>query len=397
MIERYESKRMRLYTDIPADKADPLPALADQLFEALQTEFGELLPDWMGVDFQVTAYLIKDEQKFVRHNLIKDAIAGFRHGQHLGYQFWMYEQEFDYYRRHLLLHEFTHCFMLSAHESMGGRPPLWYLEGMAEIFGTHHLDEKGRLTFGIMPARPDEVVGLGRIEMVQHAIARGDFHSLSDVLALNGKDFTVSRSDPYAWSWALCHFLRTHPRYNERFRQLNAHLADGQFASRFKQLYAKDYDRLAWEWEWFAADLRHGSDVVRNQIDFDAPPAGKPFEVAAAASWRSSGVSLKEGQTVQIRATGRVTLNKTTKPWISEPQGITIEYEKGRPIGQLTAWILPDGGTRVAHPDRIETFAIGADGQFKAARAGLLFLGVNDHPNDRANNSGSYEVTLSPD
>ena len=39
----------------------------------------------------------------------------------------------------------------------------------------------------------------------------------------------------YAWSWALCKFLDSHPRWHARFRQLAIHVRDPQFNQRFRE------------------------------------------------------------------------------------------------------------------------------------------------------------------
>ncbi len=99
-----------------------------------------------------------------------------------------------------------------------------------------------------MPASPREATGLGRIEMLQRAVARGDFHTFDDVRALDGEAFTRSRSDPYAWSWGMCQFLGTHPRYADRFRKLHAHIRDGDFHRTFREQFPAEDRECAWEW-----------------------------------------------------------------------------------------------------------------------------------------------------
>jgi len=398
-IERYESPRLRLYTDIAADLAAPLPPLADQLYAALEKTFGPLPPDPKGKEFQVTAYLMKDKQKFLENGLINERIRSFEIGQHLGYEFWMYEQEYDYYRRHLLLHEYTHCYMLATKPAVRDRPGLWYLEGMAEVFGTHRLDAQGKLTVGVMPASAQETTGLGRIEMIQRAVARGDFHAFADVRRLGADAFTKSRSDPYAWSWAMCQFLGTHPRYAERFRKLHRHLTDGEFDTTLDQEFEPDADRSRWEWEWFITDLVYGSDIPRGAIEFapgDALKQPRTLAVDPAKSWQSSGIHLAADEAFSVTASGRVTVNKTTKPWTCEPQGITFEYEAGHPLGQLVGWILLDRPDDTAHDGRVAVIPIGRGGTFRAPKAGTLYLRVNDHANDRANNTGQFDVSIAP-
>jgi len=398
-IRGYSSERLSLYADIDPEIARTLPPLADQLYDQLVATFGPPLPDPDGKPFGVTAFLMKDRQTFLGEGLIPSAIRKFLHGQHLGYAFWMDDQESPYYRRHLLLHEYTHCFMLAERPTVQDRPELWYLEGMAEIFGTHRLDRNGKLTFDIMPQSTEEVLGIGRIEMIEKAVGRGDFHSVRQVRELGGQAFSESRSDPYAWGWALCHFLGNHPRYRERFRQLHAHRTDGEFAATFESVYGPDADQLEWDWEWFITDLNYGLELSHAGLTFaDGEPLRGPrtVQIASRGSWQSTGVRLAEGESITVAAEGRVTLNATTRPWISEPGGITIEYEGGVPIGCLVGWILPDSPETLDHPERTAQVRVGAAGTVTAARSGTLYLRINDHPSSRGNNEGAYTVSLKP-
>lgn len=54
---------------------------------------------------------MKEADRFRAANMLRDDVPAFEHGRHIGLEFWMNEQEFDYYREHLLLHEATHCFL----------------------------------------------------------------------------------------------------------------------------------------------------------------------------------------------------------------------------------------------------------------------------------------------
>lgn len=398
-IRGFSSERLSLYADIDPEIARALPPLADQLYDQLVATFGPPLPDPDGKPFGVTAFLMKDRQPFLGEGLIPSAVRSFRHGQHLGYAFWMDDQESPYYRRHLLLHEYAHCFMLAERPAVRDRPELWYLEGMAEVFGTHRLDRNGKLVFDIMPRSTEEVLGIGRIEMIEKAVARGDFHSVRQVRELGGQAFSESRSDPYAWGWALCHFLGNHPRYRERFRQLHTHRTDGEFAATFESAYGEDAARLEWDWEWFITDLTYGLELSHAGLTFaEGEPLGTPrsVQVDSRGNWQSTGVRLTEGESISVSAEGRVTLNATTRPWISEPGGITIEYEGGVPIGCLVGWILPDSPETLDHAERTAQVRVGTQGTVTATRPGTLYLRINDHPGNRSNNEGAYAVSLKP-
>ncbi len=271
--------------------------------------------------------------------------------QHLGYAFWMDDQESPYYRRHLLLHEYTHCFMLAERPAVGtGRT---VVPGRDGGDSTHRLDRSGKLTFDIMPQLTEEVLGIGRIEMIEKAV-RGDFHSVRQVRELGGEAFSQSRSDPYAWGWAPCHFLGNHPRYRERFRQLHVHRTDGQFGDVRVRLRGRR-GSAGMDWEWFITDLTYGLELSNSGLTFaEGEPSRAPrtVKIDSRGSWQSTGVRLAEGVDRRLGGGTGDAQCATTRPWVSEPAGITIEYEGGVPIGCLVGWILPDAPEALGHPDR---------------------------------------------
>ena len=61
-IDLFQSRRLKLFTDIDADIAKTLPPLVDQAYVAWEKYFGKLPPDADGNDFQVNGYLIKDKE-----------------------------------------------------------------------------------------------------------------------------------------------------------------------------------------------------------------------------------------------------------------------------------------------------------------------------------------------
>ncbi|MBC8117334.1 MAG: hypothetical protein H7062_23300, partial [Candidatus Saccharimonas sp.] len=158
-IRLYESKRLKLYTDIDAEAARTLPPLIDAVYLAWVEYFGDMPPDRAGSEFQMTGYLIRDEALFREAGLVPEDLPMFEHGRHRRNEFWMREQKYDYFRRHLLIHEATHCFMTFL---PGVDAPVWYIEGMAEYFATHRLAPDGSVTFRIMPTSPEDFAGWGR-------------------------------------------------------------------------------------------------------------------------------------------------------------------------------------------------------------------------------------------
>jgi hypothetical protein len=397
-IARYESRRLLLYSDIAPEIARELPPLMDEAYEALESYFGPMPPARDGSEYQMTGYIMGEKDRFLAAGMLPErALESLVHGIHRGAEFWMYEQEYDYYRRHLMIHEGTHCFMMVL---PGKRPPVWYLEGMAEYFGTHRLNDDGTAEFGVMPDDPAEFVGFGRVEMIRTAIDEGRVLTVAGVTELSDNEFVVSRTEPYAWSWAFCKFLDAHPRYQDRFRALGAHLVGEEFYRLQQNSFAPDLPVLAVEWELFARNLGYGYDIPRSAIEFRRgeplpPGASVTAQVRADQGWQSSGVWLEAGRRYAVSAEGEVVLAAEPKPWLSEPQGISIRYSQGKPIGRLVAAIQseqppePDGTGALWH-----VLDIGPGAELMPEVTGTLYLRVNDLWGEVADNTGEYRATI---
>ncbi len=395
-IHKYESKRLKLYTDIDPQLAKPLPALLDLAYEAWEDYLGKLPPDREGTPFQITGYLMSDKELFRRAGLLPADLRAFVNGRHRGAEFWMIDQEHDYYRRHLMIHEATHCFMTIMPDT---RAPVWYLEGVAEQFGTHYIDAEGTVHFRVMPHRKQDFAGLGRITMIQLSVQKGRFKSLDEVFRLKPNDYL--ENEAYAWSWAVCEFLGKHPRYRDRFRQLSRHLRGTQFETAFREFIDGNLPDLQTEWPLFAHHLRHGYDHQRAAIEFQA---GKPLavgsgsrriEISADRGWQSSGLLVEQGREYQITASGRFTLAQEPIPWVSEPQGISFRYFDGRPLGMLLAAIrskTPSDGS--AAESMLKVIPIGRQNRLLAARTGTLYFRLNDLWSELKDNTGTVQIQI---
>lgn len=393
-IHRVASKRLVLYTDRPADEAAALPPLVDALHDELVRYFGPLPPARDRSEFQITGYLMADEARFREAGLVPDDLPPFLHGRHRGRRFWMRDQPYDYYRRHLLLHEATHCVMTLLPGSIG---PDWYMEGMAELFGTHRLDEDG-IVFRVMPASPEEVAGSGRITLVRQEVAAGRFRSLDEVFTLRPGEFL--ENEAYAWSWAVCFFLDTHPATRDRFRALGDPRLRRDLTQELRRLFQNDLDELAVEWAAFAQTLRYGYDLERAAIVFrpaePLPNAGATIAVEAARGWQSSGLRVTAGTRYTIRAEGQFTLANEPKPWVSDAGGISFDYFDERPIGRLLAAVqtadsatAPDAAGGLLTP-----LEIGREATLETTHDGTLFLRLNDHWDRLKDNAGHVQVQV---
>lgn len=399
-IHVYESKHLKLYTDIDSKLAKPLPRYVDQAYLAWEEYFGPLPPDREGTEYQITGYLMIDKELFRKAGLLPDDLPPFLNGRHRGAEFWMNDQKDDYYRRHLVLHEATHCFMTSIRDP---RIAPWYLEGMAELFGTHWTDAEGKIRFGVVPHNKSDFQGLGRITMIQTRTGAGEFLPLPDVIALHAREYL--KNDAYGWSWAICQFLNNHPRYKKRFRKLGDHQTPSAFRREFRRVFRDDLTELNTEWCLFAHNLQDGYDVERTAIDFipgselSQGQHSSPIAIAADKGWQSSKVRVVQGKDYEVIATGPFTLANKPKPWISEPQGISIRYYQGRPLGMLLGAIrdeteigIRNAGTK--SDSMLGIVLIGQKKQFRADYTGTFYFRLNDSFSELSDNGGSVSIII---
>lgn len=403
-IRRLAGKRLVLYTDLPARREiDELPELFDQAYPAWCKFFGvePAQPD----RWQAVGCLIADKARFERAGLLPNALPKFANGYSVGRCLWLFDQTSPYYRRHLLLHEGAHAFMDTVLES--GGPP-WYVEGLAELLGTHRWQE-GKLALGVVPKNSDETPRLGRIEMIQKAFAAGKALDLGQVLAFGPQAHL--EVEPYAWCWAAATLLDRSPDTHDRFRAMARSASPKDVPKTLAAVDPGGALQLAERWQVFMADLDYGYDFNRNQADLrpsNAPPLAAPATAILQADrgWQNTGLHLQGGRHYRIAARGRFQVATEADPlaaggppaiWWSEAGGVTLRYHRGRPLGELLAAIRPNDFdpaqelTPLAHPQ-----PVGLGGEFTPPRSGTLFLKINDAPGELADNAGSLEVEVSP-
>lgn len=393
-IRKLESRRLVLYTDLPAaPDVDDFPQVFDQAFNLWCKYFG--IDPTQHADWRMRASLMDDPQKFIAAGLIPPDLPNFLNGFTRGHECWLNNQTSPYYRRHLLLHEGVHGIMFSL---LGDHAPPWYAEGMAELLGTHHWqDEKLELPY--FPKKASDVPKLGRIEIVQKDFEQRHAKHFADVMAYDNKAHL--KVEPYGWSWAACAFLDGHPRYRERFKQLLSLLnSNDDFNAKLRQIYGDDFDRLEEEWEVFACDLDYGYDFERTAIDFSPgePLVAKSAHVVVQADrgWQNSGLKLEAGKTYRLSASGRYQVADDPKPWISEPSGVSVRYIHGRPLGILLATVRPGHPSGTISP-LIKPIVVGPGTTISPAESGTLYLRINDSAGELADNAGRADVVVSAD
>lgn len=391
-IRKIASQRLILFTDLPYDpQIEELPAIFDQAFPIWCDYFSidpSQHPTW-----HMTGCLMKDGDRFRRAGLLPDHLPPFRNGFSVNYDLWVYEQETPYYRRHLVLHEGTHGFMNTILKSCG---PPWYMEGIAELLGTHQWKD-GRLQMGIMPKSRDDVPGWGRVRKIQDLFAEGMALSLEEVLHFSGT--AHQQNEAYAWSWAAAALLDFHPRYQQRFRSLSRSVQARDFNDQFRKLFADDWETLAEEWQVFVGDLEYGYEVPPMALDLSP---GSPLEsgwkvvhVDATRGWQNTGIQLAGGAIYEVRAKGRYQVANQPVIWWCEPGGVTIRYYHGQPLGVLLAAVRPDDpkDNRCVF---LQPETIGLGTTLPVEASGTLFLRINDSAAELGDNAGSLDVAIRP-
>jgi len=401
-LRKLSGKHLTLYTDLPSKPAiDELPAVWDQALPQW-CEFFRVKAD-EAADWHMRGFLMgeKSRKKFQELDLIPPPVPAFEAGFTFNYEFWMYEQQSDYYRRHLLLHEGTHGFMLTM---LGSCTSPWYAEATAELLGTH-LWEKGKLTMRHFPRSRQQTPYHGRIKVVKEGFARREAANIDTIVShpfdLHGPA-AKDRQQGYAWCWASAAFLDGHSRYRDRFQLLCSRMrTPGEIPGQFRLWYEKDWNDLLEEWQVFVAGLEYGYDITSNEIKFlrgvPLPAGGKTVAVVSNRGWQSAEITLEAGKTYELSAEGRVVLAQQPKVWESQADGVTIRYQYGLPLGMLVAAVrIEDRGAD--QPLEISPFlrpiAVGSSSKITPEASGTLYLKINDSPAELADNTGQLKVRV---
>lgn len=393
-IRKLVGKHLILYTDVPATVAEvaPLPALFDAAVPLWAKYFGAdegKLTDW-----KIVGCLMDRKERFVGAGLFTSDLPEFPHGFQKGSQIWLFDQPSDYYRQHLLLHEGTHAFM---NRWLGGAGPPWYMEGMAELLGTHQWNGR-ELSLGYNPTDKTLVPYWGRVKIIKDEFAEQRGLTLLDIFRYDAQAHL--KNEAYGWCWGATAFLDNHPQTRAAFRELRHHTKDRsiEFSRRFHERLKPEWNNISEDWQLFVIHLDYGYDVERaatlRKEAQPLPAGGATVNVAADRLWQSTGFAVEAGKTYELTASGQFVLSRGKQPWISEPGGVTIEYYGGMPLGVLLAAVSdpanPGGGlTPLASPQ-----VIGTAGKFTPKFSGTLYLCVNDSPAKLADNEGSVSVQI---
>jgi hypothetical protein len=359
-------------------------------------------------DYVLTAIVMQDQQRFKQAGLIPEDLPEFPAGYSRGHEFWMYAQADDYYTRHLMLHEGTHAIM---NWFKGATGPPWYSEGMAEWVALHDWDED-KLELAAKIRSSEDSKGWGRIGRIRKMVAAGEALSLDDVFNIPPSGFRDVKF--YAWSWAACEFFSEHPLSARAFARLPDLVEQPQigFSRSFINAIAAHRETLDRDWALFINELDYGYNVRAARLTEATPiESTKPtrselgtFEVSASQSWQTTGIEVRKGDSIGFSAAGEIVVGETTKPWLSQANGITFDYYAGQPLGKLTACVVPEKLSQqdIASVRVFDTIAIGTGAATSGTgikahivpRDGILWLRSNESPARLGDNSGHLEVSI---
>lgn len=390
-LRQLAGKHLTLITDLPSSpEVDELPAVFDAAFP-LWCEYFNVDPVKFA-NWHAKGCLMSREAPFVDAELMPTDLPKFLNGYARGDAFWLRDQPSDQYRRHLLLHEGTHAFM---EKMFGGGGPPWYSEGISEYFGTHYWRD-GKLTVGVIPASKEEMPMWGRIKIIRDDFAAQQGKTLDDVM--NYPLDAHLQNNPYGWCWGAVTYLETEPRTQEEFHKLQEYVRLGHDMNRrFKEALADQWPQISEGWQMFVANADYGYDFDRNRIVYGA---GKPIAGGSATAiiqanrgWQSTGILLEAGKSYDIAARGRYLL-KQDPEWPCEPNGITLHYFNGRPLGQLLCGLRPDDWNGPAASPLTISEAVGTRRTLTPPLTATLYLKVNDNPGQLADNIGEVEIIV---
>ena len=398
-IRVLNSKHLTLYTDLPSSPdVDALPQVFDlaipQWTKVFEASAGRL-DTW-----HVTACVMRDGQRFQDYHLQPKDLPPFLHGLQRGDRLWIREQPSSYYRRHLLLHEGTHAVMNKIFGRVG---PVWYREGMAELLATHQYRD-GKLWLNVFPENRSQVEHWGRIKIVREDESQNGVRPIAEIVSLPTRAFLSS--DAYAWTWALQSFFHRQPKYASLRRSL---LEEMKYSERgvteaFLRGYQRQRAELDYEWNLFVQHLDYGYDssyetIVRAEDVVElADDRIHTVKIDAGKGWQAAGIRIGPGGQIDLVSKGRYRVRQETKPdappvpWICEPQGITIEYYQGRPLGQLLGAIVPEDAS--ARESRFDPVPIGRRGQMSTKSGGQLYFRINERADRLVDNEGQITVKI---
>jgi hypothetical protein len=256
------------------------------------------------------------------------------------------------------------------------------------------------LTLHDFPSDKKLVPEWGRIKIIKDDVRANRGRTLREVLQYDSRAHL--HVEPYGWCWAAAAFFDNHPAYQQRFRELPKYArdVDATFSERFLGWFRDDGQLLWREWQWFIVNIDYGYDIPREAIHpkpiAPLPDDGISVQIAADRGWQSTGVRVEGDRKYRITASGRFQLATQPKVWWSEPNGVTVRYHRGQPLGTLLGAVVDESNPSATDNGFLSPIPIGFELQLTPPLAGTLYLRINDAPQSLSDNQGAATVRIAP-
>lgn len=419
-LKQWSSGQWTFVTDLPIDdEVKTWPNILDQALLQWCKKWN--IPIDTAKQWPLTIHWIGDRNAFEQAGLLEGTLP-FDDGFQLADKIFLLEQPSLYYRRHLLLHEATHWVMYRA---FGGAGSPWFMEGMAEVEGTHELNQ-GKLQLAVIPTDPLTVPHWGRFNRLRSSVENGKTPSMKQILRFGNQ--REDRMDRYVWSWAACVFFRNHPRYSQAFSLAASPPLDysDTLSKRLESSLQNQWDFVEADWSLFAQEFNFGFDPTKHIFETESltsmPPSSQPLLVDSKRSWQGRAGEVKKGTRLTIRASGQYVIatpigsstdprstnaRQMKLPWRSSAEGVTIEYHQHFPLGKLIACFIPNpqsakpkeivGNNEATNNALARTpmvFPVGQQAEFTPPSDGWILFKINEPVADLIDNSGSLTVEI---
>ena len=148
------------------------------------------------------------------------------------------------------------------------------------------------------------------------------------------------------------------------------------------------------------AEVDYGYDLPRESLKpmsvQPLPAGGIEAHIDVKRGWQSTGVRLEAGKRYRIAARGRYQLKQEPRTWWCEPNGVTIRYCRGLPLGMLLGAILDEEQAPTDAAPLLRPGPLGLGVETRPGHSGTLYLRINDSPAELADNVGEVAVSVQP-
>jgi hypothetical protein len=263
-------------------------------------------------------------------------------------------------------HEAVHCF---CNLTFGSPGPIWYAEGMAEM-GQYW--------------KPDEL-GVNVDPVVIDYLTSAEKKPLDEIVKAG--QITGDSWQAYAWRWALCHLLASHPAHSAKFRKLGVEMMIEKDGANFETCYGDVARQLAFEYDQFVRNFGNGYRVDLCAWDFKTKPSKLlgnervSQEINAAAGWQSTTLEIVKGESYDYIAQGKWKIRKDGE----ELDGNGDESGNGQLVGAIFTTVA--GKYQLSEP-----IELSAKGTLVAPASGHLYVRCQEDWTELADNEGELKL-----